>query len=329
MVYLGTAIMPKSMKYHKQKRMSEKEYPERKSILYSQNFLKKPELVQHLLEKSSIDPKDIVYEVGPGRGIITEQLAFRCKKVIAIEKDQDLFLKLKHRFGQNPKIKIHQGDFLKYKLPQTEYKVFSNIPFNITADIIKKLVNTENSPEDTYLIVQEEAAKKFTGSPYTSKETLSVLLIKPWFEPKVIHNFKRGDFQPPPGVNTVLLRLQKRKESVVDTKNSQLYKDFLAYTFSQWQPTLKEALRKIFTREQFKKLAKDLNFSQSATPTEIKFNQWLGLFKYFLVEVANHKKQLTIGAEKNLQKQQAKLEKIHRTRIQADWKNIRYAFQVS
>lgn len=321
--------MPKSIKHRKQKRMSEKECPERKSIFYSQNFLKKPELVRHLLEKSSIGPKDIVYEVGPGRGIITEQLAFRCKKVIAIEKDQDLLLKLKHRFDQNPKIEIHQGDFLEYRLPQTEYKVFSNIPFNITADIIRKLINTENSPEDTYLIVQEEAAKKFTGFPYAGKETLSALLIKPWFEPKVIHNFNREDFQPSPGVDTVLLRLQKQKEPLVDTKNNQFYKDFLAYTFSQWQPTLKEALRKIFTREQFKRLAKDLNFSQSATPTEIKFDQWFGLFKHFLVGVTNHKKQLIIGAEKNLQKQQAKLEKIHRTKTQADWKNTRYAFQVS
>jgi len=307
--------------------MFEKEYSERKSILYSQNFLKKPELVQHLLEKSSIGPNDTVYEIGPGRGIITEQLASRCKKVITIEKDQELFSKLKDRFYQNHKIEIRQGDFLKDRVPQGEYKVFSNIPFNITADIIRKLINTENVPEDIYLIVQKEAVKKFIGSPYASRESLTALLIKPWFEPKVVHNFKRNDFQPSPNVDTVLLQLQKRRRPLVENKNRQIYKDFLAYTFSQWQPTLKKSLRKIFTKEQFRRLAKDLNFNQSATPTEIKFDQWLGLFKYFLVGVTDSRKQLVIGAEKNLQKKQTRLEKIHRTRTQADWGNNKYTFQ--
>jgi len=302
------------------KRMFEKECQERNSIIYSQNFLKESELVQHLLEKSSISPNDTVYEIGPGQGIITEQLAFFCKKVIAIEKDQELFSELKNRFNQNPKIEIHQGDFLRYKLPQKEYKVFSNIPFNITADIIKKIINTENSPEDTYLVVQKEAAKKFTGSPYASKESLAALLMKPWFEPKVIHNFKQGDFQPSPNVDTVLLQLQKRKKSLVDVKNNQLYKDFLAYSFSQHRPILKSTLKKIFTREQFKRLSKDLKFNQSTTPTDINFNQWLGLFKYFSSGVTDYKKQLVIGAEKKLQRQQTKLEKIHRTRSQPDWK---------
>jgi len=90
--------MIKFIKDKKQKKFMEKEHPERKSITYSQNFLRKPELVRYLLEKSSIGPNDIVYEIGPGQGIITEQLAFRCKKVIAIEKDQELSLRLKKSF---------------------------------------------------------------------------------------------------------------------------------------------------------------------------------------------------------------------------------------
>jgi len=320
MIYLETVIMPKLIKNSKQKSMPEKEYPERKSIIYSQNFLKSPELVHHLLENTSINSNDIVYEIGPGKGIITEQLASRCQKVVAIEKDRKLSLRLKHRFSQNPKIEIREGDFLKYKLPSFEYKVFSNIPFNITADIIKKLINTENSPSDTYLILQKEAAKKFNGFPYTDKETLFSLLIKPWFKPEVIHNFRPNDFEPKPNIDTVLFRLEKRKKSLINNQEAQLYRDFITYVFNQWKPNAKESLKKIFTNKQLTKLAKNLDFNKSATVTQIKFDQWLGLFKYFLVGVEPAKKQFIIASTTRLEKQQKKLQKIHRTRTQTDWR---------
>lgn len=298
----------------------ETETPERKSVIYSQNFLKSPELVRTLLDKSSIGTNDIVYEIGPGKGIITEQLAQRCQKVIAIEKDPELAFQLKQQFVQNQKVEIHQRDFLDYQLSQEEYKVFSNIPFIITADIIRKLIEAKTPPKDSYLIVQEEAAEKFSGLPYANKETLFSVLIKPWFELSVVHHFRRTDFSPAPNVETVLLRLQRREEPLVETNNSQLYRDFVVYGFSQWKPTLSEALEGIFTHEQFGRLAKDLGFKKSAKPTELSFNQWLGLFKYFLVGVEKSKRQLITGSERKLRKQQENLEKIYRTRTIRDWR---------
>lgn len=298
----------------------EKEQPERKSIIYSQNFLKSPELVANLLDESSISPSDIVYEIGPGKGVITEQLAQRCKRVIVIEKDLELYSRLREQFAQNLKIEIYEGDFLEYRLPQREYKVFSNIPFIITADIIRKLIEAKRPPKDSYLIVQKEAAEKFIGIPYTDKETQAALLIKPWFDSSIVHHFRRNDFIPAPSVDTVLLRILRREEPLVEGKNAQTYRDFIVYGFSQWKPTLREALKDIFTHKQLFRLAKDLGFKKSATPTELNFDQWLGLFKYFLVGVPENKKRVITGSEGKLRKQQARLEKIHRTRARRGWR---------
>jgi 23S rRNA (adenine-N6)-dimethyltransferase len=116
--------------------------PLRPSIIYSQNYLKDERLVAALLEKSSIGREDVVYEIGPGKGIITTQLAYRCKRVIAIEKDPRLAVWLKQKFACQPGVTIRAGDCLHDRLPGGPYKVFANIPFNITSAIVARLTGT-------------------------------------------------------------------------------------------------------------------------------------------------------------------------------------------
>jgi len=281
-------------------------------LRYSQNFIRSPKIVRNLLDSSSIGPSDTVYEIGPGKGIITEQLARRSAKVVAIEKDERLYNELRQKFAGVGNVEIRLGDFLECDLPGKRYKVFSNIPFNLTADIITKLTSAENPPDDAYLIVQKEAARRFMGFP---KETQYALLLKPWFELRIVQEMRRTDFQPIPQVDAVLLQIKRRENPEVLDEQRQDYRDFVIYGFNQWKPTLKEALVKIFTHKQFVGLAHDLGFEISAKPTDLTFEQWLGLFNYFLVGVEESKKELIHGAERRLRKQQVRLQKDHRTRI--------------
>lgn len=286
------------------------------NIQYSQNFLKSKKIVEHLIKRSSINLKDIIYEIGPGKGIITQELAKRCKKVIAIEKDKQLFNYLRERFKNNSKIEIKYGDFLHYFLPKEGcYKVFSNIPFNVTAEIIHKLTSAKNPSEDIYLFVQKEAAKKFIGFPYAKKTQMEALFLKPWFDLKVLYHFKRTDFEPIPKIKIVLLQIKKRQKFLLDKNQNQTYRDFIVYGFSQWEPTLQKDFKKIFTKTQFKKLSNNLKFPYNATPTQLNFKQWYELFQYFHIGVSQDKKKQIFGTEQILQNQQKHLQKIHRTRI--------------
>ena len=120
----------------------------------SQNFLINKNLVRNLIVKSKLEKNDTVIEIGPGKGIITNLLAEYVGNVIAIEYDENLFriLVSQNKFEN---IEYVYGDFLKYHLPSKQrYKVFSNIPFQITADIIKKITEDNNSAEEIFLIVQ-------------------------------------------------------------------------------------------------------------------------------------------------------------------------------
>jgi len=94
----------------------------------------------------------------------------------------------------------------------------------------------------------------------------------------------------------------------------QHYRDFIIYGFNQWKPTLKKSLDRIFTYEQLKRLTKNLGFDRSAVPTDLSFQQWLGLFNYFLIGVEEYKKRLVSGSEALLKNQQNRIQKIHRTR---------------
>src|SRR6266481_5189361 len=218
----------------------------RRSILYAQNFLKSSCLVDSLLDRYGIGPGDMLYEIGPGKGIITECLARRCKQVVAIEKDPQLVAALRRRFANTPNITIHEGDFLQFRLPNVHYKVFANIPFNISAAIVTKLTTAACPPDDSYLVMQKEAAERFLGK---RGESLYAVLLKPWFEPEIVHRFKRNDFVPAPRVDVVMLRLRKRGPPLIKRNDTQMFRDFVVYGFTAWQPSLRSTFKGIFTED--------------------------------------------------------------------------------
>src|SRR3990172_789329 len=121
-----------------------------KQIALAQNFLRSSRLVRSLLDSSSIGAGDIVYEIGPGRGIITVELARIARKIVAIEKDPDLARGLCTRFQGVNNVQIIADDFLRYPIPDREYKIFANIPYNLTADIMRKILYTPPVPGEAY-----------------------------------------------------------------------------------------------------------------------------------------------------------------------------------
>ena len=283
-------------------------------LSYSQNNLHDKSLVGYLIHQSSITAADLVIEIGSGKGILTESLAEHAKHVHAIEKDLPLSQSLRDTFSRTLNVTVHSEDFLTYRLPVKQpYKIFANIPFTITADLIRKILTNDNPPVDTYLILQREAAEKFVGQPLHS-ETLTSLLYKPWFRFTLLRTFKPTDFIPVPKVTAVLLRIEKRRSPLIRADQSSLYKDFLTYGFTRNKVNLKKAFEQVFGHVQFLRLAQDLRFSSMAKPTDITFEQWLGMFDYFTIGVSEERKRKVVRALKSLQKAQQGINKIHRHR---------------
>ncbi len=281
------------------------------NIKNSQNFLKNSLLVKKLVGDSSINNNDTVIEIGPGKGIITSELANRCKKVIAVEFDKNLSNCLKNDFASINNVEIINNNFLDYTLPKGDYKLFSNIPFNITADIMHKLFDSPNPPIESYLIIQREAAEKYGGF---NSGTMTSILHKPWFTYEIIYNFKRNDFSPQPSVDSVLLHIKKLNNPLISDENNNIYKDFICYGFTSTKPTVKKTYSDIFSHVQFLRLASDFEFDPHVKPTDLRFDQWLNIFNYFINNNEEFRRRKVIGSYDKLLDQQKTLYKVHRTR---------------
>ncbi|HEY1389721.1 MAG TPA: 23S ribosomal RNA methyltransferase Erm [Ktedonobacterales bacterium] len=283
----------------------------RERALLSQNFLRNSRLIAALLDRFDLGGDSIVYEIGPGEGLITRQLANRFRKVVAIEKDARLAQLLQRAFRDCPNATIVADDFLRHPLPDAPYKVFANIPFNITSAIVTRLTAEDHPIDEAYLTMQREAAHMYLGYP---GESLRSILLKPWFELEIVHRFRRSDFVPAPRVDVVMLRLRKRGPPLVSAADRQLFRDFVVYLFTHWQPHQLTALNDIFTRQQRRYMERNLRFNLDVKPTSISLEEWLALFDQLQQVSDAHIRRQLAGSEQRLLHQQRGLQKIHRTR---------------
>ena len=134
-------------------------------IKYSQNLYTNKEKLKEIIKLSEINFSDIVLDIGAGTGIIAEELSRYAKQVIAYELDQKYFKKLEEKFNNSSNIILKNENFLNIELPRKEFKIFSNIPFFITTDIINKITDVNSKLEEAFLFVQKESAERFAGEP--------------------------------------------------------------------------------------------------------------------------------------------------------------------
>ena len=257
----------------------------------AQNFLRSPRLVRELVGMSSIGAEDAVYEIGAGKGIITAELARVAKRVVAIEKDARLVRALRERFRVVDDVEVVERDFLTFRIAEREYKIFASIPYNITAKIVRKILYDRPVPSEAYLIMQKEASNKFAGRP---RETLFSVLAKPFVEFAILNELKRTDFEPVPNVDSVLLRIRRRKRALIEPEESESFGHFASYGFGRWKKNLRSAYSHVFTYAQWRRLAHDLHFPVDATPTDLSFEQWLGLYWCFRRFVCTEKQAIVL-----------------------------------
>ena len=144
-----------------------------------QNFLKSEKIAEEIVSAGEVGPDDIVLEVGPGKGILTEKLLEKAKKVIAVEKDEELAEFLKDKFKNNPKLEIIRGDILKFSpmsrrdLDIGRYKIIANIPYYITSHLLRTFLESDYQPSLMVLMVQKEVAERIVGAKRKAKRNFS------------------------------------------------------------------------------------------------------------------------------------------------------------
>lgn len=196
-----------------------------KEVSDSQNFLTEWKLIQRILRLTDIQKEDTVLEIGAGKGHLTQGLCKRAGKVCAVEIDRKLLENAKRRLSGYANAELIAGDFMKYRLPENgDYKVFANIPFFLTTQIVEKLTQGANPPSAMWLVMEKGAAKRFMGRPRETKKSLE---LKVGWEINIVYHFRREDFHPKPSVDTVLVHFAKKETPDLNRREYREFQQFI------------------------------------------------------------------------------------------------------
>jgi 16S rRNA (adenine1518-N6/adenine1519-N6)-dimethyltransferase len=182
----------------------------RKAARLGQHFLMHPQIAERIAEAARLSPEDTVFEIGPGRGMLTYSLLSRVEKVVAIEADPELYAQLRQQFAKEiefGKFMLIEGDVRALNtatLPQG-YKVVANIPYYITGEILRLFLEAPHQPAQMTLLVQKEVARRVARD---KKESILSLSVKAYGSPKYEFTVPKGAFKPMPKVDSALLSVR-------------------------------------------------------------------------------------------------------------------------
>ncbi len=190
-----------------------------------QNFLKDEAVLNHIIESANLSKDDVVVEIGPGQGALTEKLAGVCKKVIAIEIDERLVEVLHTKFVGNQNVEIIQGDILKINLPELVassqllvhgYKVVANLPYYITSPIVRLLLETKYPPTEMVVMVQKEVAERIVAKP--GAMSILAVSVQYYAKPQFLFTVFKESFEPMPKVDSAIIKAVHSSQLSVRSK---------------------------------------------------------------------------------------------------------------
>lgn len=173
-----------------------------------QNFLIDKQVIKKVIRTANLQSKDVVLEIGPGTGVLTQEIAKTAKKVIAVEKDPNMCEILKQALRDFKNVKIVNKDILKnyeLRIMNYEYKVVANLPFYITAPVIRKFLESKNPPKEIILIIQKEVAQRICAKP--PKMSILALSVQFYAKPKIISYISKKSFRPIPKVDSAIIKI--------------------------------------------------------------------------------------------------------------------------
>lgn len=253
-----------------------------------QNFLEDISIVHETIRLANLTATSFVLEIGPGKGILTKQLAQYAKKIIAIEIDKELYNKLQNNFAKNNNIQFINNDILKINLPKlikqynfVNYKVIANIPYYITSPIIRLLLETTFPPTEIILMVQKEVAERIIAKP--GQMNILALSVQYYADAKILFTIPRKAFFPIPKVDSALIQIIPQKNQTSSKEYTKKIFSLIHAGFSSKRKTLSNNLSSVFNLKKaivIEKLKK-LNLNPQVRAQELGLADWKRLVEIF------------------------------------------------
>jgi len=215
---------------------------------------------------------DLVVEIGPGQGALTEPLLERLDRLHAIELDRDLAAQLAHKFPRD-KLLLHQADALSFDFSslaesQQQLRIVGNLPYNVSTPLLFKLLGHRQIIADMLFMLQREVVQRMAAAPGSKRYGRLTVMLSMYADVESLFDIGPGAFNPPPRVWSSVVRVKPRAKPRAVVDDSQVFAQVVASVFSQRRKTLANGLKNWLSREQITSLGIDPGIRGERLPPE-------------------------------------------------------------
>ena len=259
-----------------------------------QNFLVDDNVIDEIIRCSNIDKKDLIIEIGPGLGVLTNRLLQESNNVMAVELDKRMVSILQDRFKLNingqteSKLEIINEDILKINLNQLiaekkskneikQVKIVANLPYYISTPIIMKLLEERLDIETITVMVQKEVAERLTAKTGTRLAGAITYAVEYYSEAECIIKVPKESFVPSPKVESEVIKLTVRKDKKIQVQDEKLLFNIISKSFMQRRKTLSNALLNnniINNKDDVEKMWKKLGINEKVRGESLTLEQF-------------------------------------------------------
>lgn len=256
-----------------------------------QNFLINPSVCPRMAEMSGADEGVGVIEIGPGIGVLTQELCQLADKVVAIEIDKRLIPVLDETLADFDNVKVINQDVLKidlHKLIAEEFQgmrvvVCANLPYYITSPIIMSLLEAHLPIEAITVMVQKEAAQRICAEIGTRQSGAVTVAVNFYSKPEMLFSVSAGSFMPAPKVDSAVIRLDIANEPLVSPDKSKDFFRIVKSAFGQRRKTILNSLSSGMGigKEAIKELLENAGISSTARAEQLKMEDFLSILNAY------------------------------------------------
>lgn len=224
--------------------------PVRKSL--GQHFLHQRSVIDAIVERFAPRADDVVLEVGPGRGALTEALAPRVAALHVVEVDRMLAAQLSDRGGEIPNLTVHREDILQFDVRALgrQVRVIGNLPYNISTPVVFHLLDQGPCIEDMHLMLQKEVVDRMLAAPGSKTYGRLSVMVQQRCRGELLLKVAPGAFTPPPRVQSAVVKLVPVKPPVHPVHDPTHFAALVKKAFAQRRKTLRNALKGLIDEEE-------------------------------------------------------------------------------
>ncbi len=234
-----------------------KKYGFRFTKSLGQNFLKDESVVDSIVDSAELTAEEVVLEIGPGIGVMTDKIAEQAGKVIAVEIDQKLIPILEETMAHHENIILINKDILKIDLkelkeeyfPNQRPKIIANLPYYITTPIIMMFLESGFEFDSMTVMMQKEVAQRIAADPGNKTYGALSVMVQYYTQVEKVMDVPRGSFVPEPDVESMVLRLRPHETPIVEIDSHEMFRKTVKAGFSTRRKTLLNALSNNFPKD--------------------------------------------------------------------------------